>query len=67
MNTQGKSQTQKAINDKSNNILGIISPTTNAEIVFTYDKGSLLECNNKASNIEVKQFEQKIGDVTFLT
>lgn len=36
---------------------------TNAEVVFIYPK-SIGECKCKASNIEVKRFEQEIGDIT---
>ena len=41
-----------------------INIETKAEVVFTYPK-SIGECKCKASNIEVKHFEQQIGDVTF--
>lgn len=45
------------------NSIAVINPKTEAEIMFTYPK-PLGECKNRASNIEVKSFEQEIGDVT---
>lgn len=66
INVQGKAKGSCNVFDREMNFLGEFAPTTNAAIVFTYDKSTFFECNNKASNIEVKSFEQEIGDVNIL-
>ena len=55
--------------DKNNIIfgskLGFVKLKTKATVAFYYEN-SIEACKGKASNIEVKHFEQQVGDVTFL-
>ncbi|MFQ6723198.1 MAG: hypothetical protein ACLRFH_02210 [Opitutales bacterium] len=45
--------------------VGFVKLKTKATVAFYYEN-SIEACKGKASNIEVNQFEQEIGDVTFL-